>query len=130
MSSFTDALTLTYLPKANMWVTDRQFTYFVGIENSKENIDVPKGFKTDLASVPWPAVMFIPKSGKGNQAFVLHDFLYFKRGKINNREYSRSKCDRIFLEAMHVLDVNWFKRKIIYRAVRLGGWVPWKKKRS
>lgn len=128
MSSFTDELTLTYLPGPNKWRTDRQFTYFVGTKISGIKIVVPKGFVTDLASVPWPASMLIPKSGRFNQSAVLHDFLYSKRGKVNNREYSRAKCDLIFLEAMQVLGVHWFKRKIMYRAVRLGGWAAWNKK--
>ena len=121
MSSFTQNLTLTYLPKTNTWVTEREFTYYVGKKGSDDKVMVPKGFHTDLASVPWPASMIIPKSGRGNQAAVLHDYLYY----CHDRE--RKNCDCIFLESMKVLGVSWWKRKTMYRAVRSFGWIPWKK---
>lgn len=119
MSSFTENLTLTYIPSTNLWMTDREFSYFVGEENSQDKITVPKGFTTDLASVPWPASMFIPPDGRYNQAAVLHDYLY----SIQTRP--RIGCDRIFLEAMKILGVNVIKRLIMYKAVRLWGWLPW-----
>ena len=120
MSSFTDKLHLIYYPKRNTWKTGRAFTYFVGEEYSEDKIVVPKGFETDLASVPWPASMLIPKSGKYNQAAVLHDWLY------NQQERPRAECDKIFLEAMEVVGVSLAKRRIMYRAVRWFGWIPWR----
>lgn len=120
MSSFTNRLTLTYLPKKNMWRTERSFTYCIGEEDSEDQIIVPEGFETDLASVPWPACMFITRSGRYNQAAVLHDYLYH----CHNRK--REDCDCIFLEAMEILGVSWWKRKLMFRAVRMGGWLPWK----
>ena len=73
--------------------------------------------------------MLIPKSEKGDQASVLHDFLYSIVGEItpfyNNIKRTRAQCDFIFKEAMTVLGVNWFKRGMIYNDVRVGGWWPW-----
>ena len=126
MSSFTDKLHLVYYPKKNIWKTGRDFLYFVGEEYGKEKILVPKGFETDLASVPWPASMFIPKAGQYNQAAVLHDYLYSRLGVLEEKTYSRAECDMIFLEAMEVIGVPKWKRLIMYRAVRLGGWLPWR----
>lgn len=117
-SNFTKPLTVTQIG-TSLWRTERSFTYHVGFEGSKNIINVPKGFVTDFASVPWPASMLIPTSGGYNQAAVLHDYLY------NQQFLSRSMCDQIFLEAMTALGVNPFKRQIMYRAVRLGGWLPW-----
>jgi hypothetical protein len=129
MSSFTDELVLKYIPKNNMWRTERSFKYYVGEEGSKDCITIPKGFLTDLASVPWPASMLIPRSGKFNQSAVLHDFLYHILGEVfkpyNLKKRTREECDKIFLEAMRVLGVNRFKRSIMYNAVRAGGWMPW-----
>lgn len=133
MSSFTESLILKYLPNNNLWRTEREFKYFVGEEDSKDCITVPKYFFTDLASVPWPASMLIPRSGQFNQGAVLHDFLYNILGEIaepyNLKKRTRAECDSIFLEAMQVLGVNWFKRSIMYRAVRLGGGIPWNLKK-
>lgn len=118
MSSFTDKLTVTQVGP-QLWETDRQFVFFIGDENSKDFVLVPKGFQTDFASVPWPASMLIPMSGQYNQAAVLHDYLYWTQTR------SRAEADKIFLEAMEVLGVNPFKRQLMYCAVRLGGWMPW-----
>ena len=118
MSSFTNKLTITQIG-AQLWETNTEFDYYVGYENSNDKITVPKGFKTDLASVPWPASMLIPMSGLYNQAAVVHDFLY------STQTRTRLASDRIFLEAMKVLQVNIFKRLIMYRAVRMWSWIPW-----
>jgi len=128
MSSFTRELVLKYDPKTNLWETARAFSYYVGSEDSEDEIRVEKGFKTDLASVPWPATLFIPKSGSPNQAAVLHDHLYFHLGDDPKGTHrTRKACDRIFMEAMKVLGVPWWKRTTMYAAVRVGGWAAWKK---
>ena len=119
MSSFTTKLVLEYLPKINRWKTRRKLVYFVGEEYSEDKIVVPRGFITDLASVPWPFSMFVPKSGKYNAPAVLHDFICSQKIR------SRAECDRIFLEAMEVVGVPLFKRRIMYRAVRMFGWITY-----
>src|SRR3990167_2187081 len=116
MSSFTNKLTITQIGP-QLWQTADEFDYYVGYENSNDKITVPKGFITDLASVPPPASMLIPKSGLYNQAAVLHDYLY----SVQTR--TRLASDRIFLEAMKVLGVNLFKtaereNEKIIRAIR------------
>lgn len=118
MSSFTEKLTLTQIG-AELWETDREFSYEVGNLGSGDVITVPKGFVTDCASVPFPFKMFIPVSGLYNQAAVLHDYLYATQTR------SRKEADNIFLEAMTVLGVNVIKRQLMYRAVRLFAWIPW-----
>ena len=121
MSSFTKALILRK-GKGDRWYVEESFEYHVGSEESQDIITVPKGFETDLASVPFPATFFIPKDGSYNQAAVLHDWLYYSH-IIHAR--TRKQCDNIFLEAMAVLKVPAWKRFIMHRAVRLAGWKPW-----
>jgi len=125
MSSFTTKLVVEYLPKINKWKTKRELVYFVGEEYSEERIVVPRGFITDFASIPWPASMLIPKSGRYNQAAVLHDWLYDRAGVLDNKTYTRAEADKIFLEAMTVLKVNKFKRWVMYRHVRVWSWIFW-----
>jgi len=132
MSSFTKPLdvrkVITKVPKKFLWVvsykrtkqrwvTLREFRYYVGKENSNDYVDVPKGFETDFASIPRVLWSIAPPDGVYTQAAVLHDYLY-QTGK-----YPRKKADRIFLEAMAVLGVALWKRRVIYRAVRLFGWM-------
>ena len=132
MSSFTNRLNLIYLPKNNTWVTAREFTYDVGLEGSKDSITVPKGFKTDLASIPWPVSMFIPIVGRYNQSAVLHDYTYHIKGEItkpyNRKKRPRKECDKIFKESMQVLGVHWFKRGVMFNSVRAFGFISWRRK--
>ena len=60
MSSFTKPLTVTKVD-ARLWRVERQFTYFIGEEDSDEFVTIPKGFETDFASVPRLFWIFIPK---------------------------------------------------------------------
>ena len=122
MSNFTDPLILRHI-NGNLWQTDRKFSYHVGSEDSTDVITVPKGFLTDLASVPWPVSMLIPKSGAFNQSAVLHDFLYTTQIR------PRAASDKIFLESMKNLGVNWFIRGIMYNSVRAFGGLVWKSKK-
>lgn len=121
MSSFTELLTVTKI-SARKWKVEREFTYYVGTEEGK-GITVHKGFETDFASVPRIFWIIFPPDGSYTQSAVLHDFLYYYK------LYTRKRCDTIFLEAMGVLKVRWWKRRLIYRAVRLGGWWGWNKHR-
>mgnify|MGYP003393857503 CR=1 FL=1 len=114
MSTFTDPLTVTKID-ARHWKVSRDFRYYVGQEDSSDCIDVPEGFVTDFASVPRPFWIIFPPDGQYTQAAVLHDFLY------SEKKRKRAECDRIFLEAMTVLNVPPWKRWVMYLAVRIFG---------
>ena len=118
MSSFTDPLIVKKL-KDSLWETASEFEYHVGVEGSENKIKVPVGFTTDFASIPRLFWIIYPPDGQYTQAAVLHDYLY------NIQDRPRATADAIFLEAMQVLGVPFLRRKIIYRAVRLFGWIPW-----
>ncbi len=120
MSSFTDKLELRDFSK-NEFYTLKEFTYFIGSEDSTDFIIIPKGFVTDGASIPkwlWPIVGH--PFAEFRQAAVVHDFLY--------RTHIRTKndSDKIFLEAMEVLEVKKWKRDIMYWAVSTFGEKSWK----
>jgi hypothetical protein len=93
-----------------------------------EIITVPKGFDHDLASVPWLFRRVFPRSGPYNDAAVVHDWLYETR-KIGPHVIYRAEADAVFLEAMEALGCGWLTRTLIYRAVRVGGWVVWNRRR-
>lgn len=82
---------------------------------------VPKGFKTDLASIPWfaqPLFHFL-RVGRYDRAAVVHDWLYAT-------QYQRKAvCDRVLLEAMLADGVGFWPAHLIYWGVRLGGWWAW-----
>lgn len=118
--SFTRRLTATKLNK-DKWVVEISFRYYV---TESDFIDVPAGFVTDLASVPFGLRNVFPKDGDWTQAAVLHDYLYNQR-KVHGRK--RKECDSIFLEAMKVLGVSWWQRNAMFLAVRSCGWTYWNK---
>lgn len=123
MTSFTKPLIVT--PTNHMWKLMNSFHYHIGNEKSKEIIRVPKSFITDFASIPkffWNIIG--APWGKYGKAAVIHDYLYYKQ------KYTRKQSDKIFYEAMGVLEVPQWKRIIMYRAVRLFGYIAWEKHRK
>ena len=76
---------------------------------------VPAGFVTDFASIPRLFWRVLPPTGSYGKAAVIHDYLY------RTGAFTRSICDGIFLEAMCELGVPGWKRRVMFRAVRLFG---------
>ena len=60
----------------------------------------------------------------------MHDFLYSKDSDDLFPVQDRKQADLIFKEAMFNAGVGWITRETVFRAVRLGGWVSYKKKFS
>lgn len=100
------------------------FPLFYYSDILKRELVVPKGFITDLASIPIGVRELIPKSGRYDRAAVIHDFLYQFNG------CTRSEADAVLNEAMGALEVNDFRKRLIYAGVRVGGWHSWNKYRS
>jgi len=78
-------------------------------------ITVPKGAKTDFASIPrifWP---ILPPVGRYSKAAVVHDYCY------RHGLFTRKISDLIFLHAMEELGVAKWKRFVMFWAVRLFG---------
>ncbi|MEA2036130.1 MAG: DUF1353 domain-containing protein [Nanoarchaeota archaeon] len=123
MSSFTEDLVLKWLPELKKFRVYLSFDYHIGSEDSDEVINIPEGYLTDLASIPPIARWLIPKLGRHAQAATLHDYIY------EYNKYSRKKCDKIFLEAMKVLKVPFWKRQVMHKAVRMFGWISWNNRR-
>ncbi len=123
MSQFTEALVISPLADGKTWVLINPFGYEIGKEGSGDLISVKPGFMTDFASIPRLFWAILPKWGKYGNAAVIHDWLYWSQKK------SRKESDNIMLEAMTVLTVKKWKKKLIYYAVRLFGWIAWKRNR-
>jgi len=119
-SAFTRPLILEKV-SARLWRVHHEFGYWAKL-SPEELIIVPEGFLTDLASVPRPFWVLIPPDGEYTAAAVVHDLLY----SIQDRK--RSEADAIFLWAMRDLGVPTWKRLIMYRAVRFGGFFVWNRR--
>lgn len=119
MSRFTDALVVSPLADGKTWVLLRPFGYEVGKEGSGDVIDCSIGFMTDFASIPRPFWPILPPWGKYGNAAVIHDWLYWTQIR------TRAESDFILNEAMGVLEAPGWQRFVIYRAVRLFGFLAW-----
>ncbi len=94
-------------------------------------ITVPAEFVTDLASVPRLPLVYLAAGGRANGPAVVHDWLYQ-----HPLWEDRKLADQVFLEAMachqpelgHVAEPLW-TRRLMYRGVRLGGWIAWRRHR-
>ena len=103
--------------------------------DGEHTITVPKGFVTDLASIPRWAWTLVPPDGPWVKGAVIHDFLYATRGtgawkrhpSGNTREapYTRAEADWILRDALENRGVDVLRRNIIWLAVRLGGARGW-----
>lgn len=85
-----------------------------------EDKEVPVGFETDLASIPSLFRSLISKIGKHIMPAVVHDYFYVE-------QLGKKEADTIFLSLMKDAGVNWMKRKLMYRAVNLFGFLAYKK---
>ena len=95
----------------------RDFIYQPQPDSFFGQIKVPIGFKTDFASVPWLFRQFIPKSGRYNEAAVVHDYLCYLWKKNNYSNEYRQEADKIFYEMMEVLGVKRVRRKFMWFGV-------------
>jgi hypothetical protein len=126
LSGFSDALVVEVLTaERDGRVTAKllQGFSFTPSEPGAETISVPVGFVTDFASVPWGFWNIEPPLGQSGRAAVVHDYLYATRG-LDGR-YSRAQADAIFREALGVLGVARWKRRLLWAAVRVGGRGGW-----
>lgn len=108
----------------DMWVTDLEFTFYIGVPEDQKYVTVPKGFITDGASVPRLFWALIPPWGVYGQAAVVHDWLCVhkkltKNGEDGDLNLTLKQIDDILYIAMKASGTNWIKRNVIYSAVRI-----------
>jgi len=118
MSYFIGDLTLT-LAGSKHWILSKELIY---VSERLDRIIIPKGFKTDGASIPklfW-SIIDHPLNGKHAKAAVLHDYLYY------TQRFTRRIADKLFLEAMKADNVSFIRRHIMYYAVKWFGKSAWK----
>jgi hypothetical protein len=116
-SEFITKLTATKIGTyqgRGLWQLNEPIVYISAI--LKDTLAVPSGFVTDFASVPRiPGIWWIA-GGLADEAAALHDWLY------NQKLVDRKIADKIFLEAMKASGVSWWRRNLMYAAVRALGW--------
>ena len=119
---FPDSLIVKFLLGRREIELLKPFRYY----GAPRLITAPAGFICDGASIPRWAWTTIggPFTGKYREAAVIHDWLY-RSGLVTRKE-----ADKIFEEAMEILGVSLWRRKVMHRAVRIGAGKKWKEYRS
>lgn len=120
MSSFTKPA-IVRITEPPFVVLEEEFTYYrTGDKN--DIITIPKGFKTNFASIPRFLWSFLPPMGTAkNQYFksaILHDFAY---DLCCSRFQNRKECDKLMLEAMTAIGISKSVKYILYYSARLFG---------
>lgn len=82
-------------------------------------VDVPKGFVTDLASVPSYLWSVFNRIGRYGNAAIYHDWLYWQQ------TVTRDVADRVFDRAMNDMGVDAVNRNLIWAGVRVFGGSAW-----
>ena len=80
-------------------------------------INVPEGFPTDFASVPRLPLAYLAAGGCGDEAAVIHDFLF------STHLVGFMVANKIFLEAMKCMGVSLWRRNVMFGFVCAFGWI-------
>ena len=131
MSSFTDFDPTTSVIKneyassifgKEYRVVTKPFIYQVGDLKSNVYIAIARGYITDGASVPSFLNPLLPAWGEYGAAAIVHDYLCEHLTVVSfgqEKRITRRQADDIFYEAMGVLKVPTWKRRLFWLAVRL-----------
>jgi len=116
MSQFTTPLRLEVhaVPiKQRPFELIEKFEYYTDLFDERTLIRVPKGYRTDFASIPRFFWRLFPPYGQYGKAAVVHDWLCDVEPKMCDHKMAAA----VFREAMKVLNVPKVTRMIIYKAV-------------
>ena len=84
----------------------------------------PRGFQTDLASIPRIAWVLFPKVGKHDKGAVIHDGAYANALVTQDGDRifaAKAVGDTLFNEGMRAEHVNGLTRRFMHRAVAIWG---------
>jgi hypothetical protein len=115
---------VTYRVRACCWVLEVGYHY----DDGTHLFRIPRGFVFDLASIPRLAWWLIAPFELSIAAPLIHDYLY-RHGGVPplGPTLSRRDADRLFRRMMEREGVPRWRRVLAYPAVRLFGWVSWRK---
>jgi hypothetical protein len=114
---FKNKLKIEAVQGEDFYILTSRFTY---ITNLGDKIIVPKGFKTNFASVPRFAKFYIDDSHWTiRPGSVIHDYLYSaSSAKLG---FTRKQADEVLLESMLGLGMRKTQALVIYLTLRLFG---------
>lgn len=121
MSAFLTPLRFEKIgPQRWLLIDDLQFAS----ESLHQIVIAPRGFQTDLASIPRFLWSIFPKVDKWDQAATIHDAAYAGAlvDSVGERvPVTKAQADRLFLEGCRAMKVNGLIALLMYLMVRLFG---------
>jgi hypothetical protein len=131
MGAFLLRPNVSYDPGRNRrrpWRVEDECLYFTGVLGASHKLVVPRGYETDLASVPRVPGIYWRYGNTAVLPSIVHDYLY----EFDPFGWGRKVADQVFLEAMRAeRDPRAAaSRWVMYQAVRVGGWRSWRRYRA
>lgn len=82
-------------------------------------INIPAGFQSDLATIPWFLKSIYDENGLWTPACIVHDWMYKHLKELN---ITRAEADKDFLILMLAYGVSVKTSFVFYSGVRSFGW--------
>lgn len=101
------------------WIVSGGLSYYIGDRKAENWVYVPNGYRVTGANVPKLFKDWIRPCDKYGQAVIIHNFLS-QTAKVRmageKQAMTRRLSNKVFLEAMKVIGVPWYKRTILFLA--------------
>jgi hypothetical protein len=110
----------TLVFKDGKWENRRKTT----VNWNGNQVVIPHGYRCDLGSVPWLFEWIVQSTGKGNLAFLVHDYLY---DDDTPDIMSREHADRCMYDLLIYSGMAKWRATVAWRGVRRGGWISFKR---
>jgi hypothetical protein len=120
---------ITQIGTGNHWLVDAPYY------DSTAKIEIPAGFKTDLASIPRILWSIIAPFELSLAAPIVHDYLYNHAGLATNTSeglivFTRKEADVLLYKIALREGVKQWRCNCAYYAVRLVAWIVWRRNKA
>ena len=113
-----DTIVVKFIP-AEKWYKRARWELVEDYTSVNEEINVPSGFITDGASIPFMFRWIFSPTGRYFGAAIVHDYILVQ-------EWDWPKANDQFEKEMKALGIKSWRRFFILNAVRLWGWIQTK----
>ncbi len=114
--SYNGSLQLEYID-GKTWRLLEPVYYVHGKGDGMKTVTVPKGYTSDLATVPWLFIRVLPRT-TGGHASIVHDWLTTRKRFDDWTPCDRATADEIFFIILKETNVPVYYRYPMYWGVR------------
>jgi hypothetical protein len=122
-----EALRDRQLAKAS-YILGADYTVTFAVDGEPRELTVPRGMRSDLASVPWGARNTVGRVGPHLEAAIVHDFLFIA-WQLLGADYGPRRSDfryanAVMFAGLEAADTGWLRQTAIKAALNFP-WVAW-----